>query len=156
MSIAVGNVSTYDPAQVTITIGTQSISGFADGTFVMVAREDDTFKKYVGADGTVARAKTNNFSGSFTFTLMQTSPSNSYLSAIMTLDENTNGGVVPILINDLSGSSTYFAASAWIRKPPDSSFAREVLTREWVFDAAAITMTIGGTNATAPATTISS
>ena len=140
-------VRTYDPKQVNILIGGIPISGYADGTFVTVARDEDAFTKVSGADGIVSRAKTNNTMGTMTLTLAQTSPSNDALSAFATIDEISNVGVVPILVKDNSGRSIHFAANAWVKKMPDSGYAKEVGNREWIFDLADYSPFVGG-NAT--------
>ena len=137
----------FDPAQVIVTVGSRSISGYADGTFVSISRDADSFSKYVGADGVVARTKTNNFSGSVTITLMQTSPDNDYLSALLSAAENSsvNGaGVFNVKITDKTGTSVFTSANGWIRKPPDVEYSREFSTREWVIDVDRLTMQIGG------------
>jgi len=137
-------VTTFDPKLVVITVGGTPISGFADGTFIRVERETDTFTKVVGADGFVSRAKSNNKSGSITITLAQTSNSNSVLNALSTADELSNNGVVPCMIKDLSGTSTYFSSSAWVRKPSNAEFGKEISNREWVLDCADISMKTEG------------
>lgn len=137
----------YDPAQVIITVGARSLSGFADGTFVRIARDTDSFTKYVGSDGVVARTKTNNFSGSITVTLMQTSPDNNYLSALLSDAENSTSagaGVFNVQVVDKTGSSIFSSSNAWIRKPPDVDYSREFSTREWTIDVDKLEMFSGG------------
>ena len=136
-------VRTYDPSQVIVTVNSIPISGFTEGTFVEIAREEQSFTKVVGADGLVTRAKTNNYSGSLTITLKQSSPSNDVLSGLITLDELTNAGIFTVLVKDLSGNSVYFSAQAWIRQWPTSTFAREVTDREWILDLANINLFVG-------------
>lgn len=137
----------YDPAQVIVTVGVRSISGYADGTFVRVSREVDSFTKYVGSDGTVARTKSNNYSGSITITLMQTSPDNDYLTNLLALAETANAqslGVFNVKITDKTGTSVFSSANAWIRKYPDVDYARDISTREWVIDVDRLEMVVGG------------
>ena len=43
------SVRTYDPKQVIITIGGVPMSGFSDGTFLTVDRDDDQWAKVTGA-----------------------------------------------------------------------------------------------------------
>ena len=106
-------VRTYDPKQVIVTIGGVPMSGFSDGTFLEIDRNEPTWNTVVGADGLVTRGKTNNFSGTLTLTLKQSSPSNDVLSGFMAVDEATNRGVFPLLVKDLAGNSIYFSAQAW-------------------------------------------
>lgn len=137
-------VLTYDPGSVIVSIGGANMSGFADGTFVVVEREEDSFVKHVGADGEVSRSKSNNKSGSLTLTLASTSNSNAVLSGFATVDENTGDGIVPVLVKDASGTSVYFAGEAWVRKPANAEFGNEVGDREWVLDLASVEMLTAG------------
>ena len=98
-------VRTYDPKQVIITVGGVPMSGFSDGTFLEIDRNEPTWNMVVGADGLVTRGKTNNFSGTMTLTLKQSSPSNDVLSGFMAIEEASNGVVFPILVKALCGIS---------------------------------------------------
>ncbi len=124
----------YDPDEITIVMGPVLItSGLADGEFVRVEQESDTFADVVGTDGEVARSKTNDRRATITFMLMQTSDFNDQLSALSALDKSTSGGagVVPLFIRDRQGRAIYAAENAWIQKDPDVSFDREATAREW-------------------------
>ena len=142
---------TYDPKEVLVIIGGAPIGGFADGTAIKVNRASDAYSKVVGADGIVSRARSNDTSGEVSITLAQTSPSNDILSAIAAVDEASNAGVIPILIQDTLGRSTFVSAFGWIRKQADAEFAKEITNREWVLDAADITMFVGGNTTEEPA-----
>jgi hypothetical protein len=124
-------VRTYDPKEVIITIGGVPMSGFSDGTFLEIDRNEPTWQLVVGADGFTTRGKTNNFSGTLTLTLKQSSPSNDVLSGFMAIDEATNSGVVPVLVKDLSGNSVYFSARAWINQYANSTFGKAISDRQW-------------------------
>ena len=136
-------VRTYDPKQVVVTIGGVPMSGYADGTFLVVDRDENAFTKVTGADGTSTRVKSNNRSGSMTLTLKQSSPSNDILSGFAALDELSNSGVVPILIKDLSGNSIFFSATGWVQKYPSSEFGKEINNREWILDLVDVDMFVG-------------
>jgi hypothetical protein len=138
------SVKSYDPKQVIVTVGGAPMSGFADGTFIAISRQNDAFTSVAGADGEVARAKSNDKRGEMTITLMQTSLSNDILSGIATLDEKSNLGVVPVIVKDLSGTTTFFSGTAWIRKIPDSEFGKEIANREWVLELADMDIFVGG------------
>jgi len=137
-------VKTYDPKLVVLTVGGVPISGYADGTFIVVERSNDMFSKVSGADGQVSRAKANDRSGTVTVTLAQTSPSNDALQAIAVLDEKSNQGVKPVSCKDISGRSTFFSAFVWIRKVPNAEFGKEITNREWVLDCADLEMNVAG------------
>lgn len=141
-------VRTYDPKSVQIIVGVNPMGGFADGTFATVAYENDAFTKISGADGDVSRSKSNDSTGTLTLTLAQTSPSNDVLTAVAIADRTANNGIVPIAVKDLSGRSTYVSAFGWIRKQPDSEYAKEITNREWILDLADLDMFNGGNAAT--------
>lgn len=139
------SVRTYDPKQVVVVVGGVPLSGFADGTFISVERSNDTFSKVSGADGFVSRAKTNDRSGAITITLAQTSPSNDVLQGFALADELSNAGVVPVLVRDVAGRTTFVSGFGWVRKPPTSDFGKEINNREWMLDVADLDVFIGGT-----------
>lgn len=137
-------VFTYDPKQVSCIVGGKILSGFADGTFIVVERNEQAFNLKVGVDGEGTRAKSNNKSGKITITLMQSSASNDDLSAIAAADELSNAGVVPFYMKDNSGRSVCTALSSWIQKYANSEFAKETTTRQWVLETDDIEIFIGG------------
>jgi len=137
-------VHTYAPDQVTVVFGPVVLEGFAPDSLVSVEYEEDLWTKQVGADGHVARSKTNNATARVTVRLMQTSMSNDLLSAIALLDRHANEGVFPLMIKDNSGRSLHVAESAWIARPPNVEYAREAGTREWIFDTGQMESFVGG------------
>lgn len=138
----------YDPSQVAIIFGPVGpIGGFADGTFVSVEQNEDSFALSVGSDGEGTRAKSNNRSGRVTVTLAQSSASNALLSAAHLLDINSaNGdGIGPLLVADRSGTSLYEAENAWIVRPPAAEFGRDgAATREWIIETDNLNQVHGG------------
>lgn len=137
-------LKTYDPKLVILTVGGVPISGFADGTFISAMRSNDSFTKVSGADGIVTRAKSNDKSGEITITLQQSSPSNDVLNGFAQLDERANAGIVPVTIKELNGTTLLFGAEAWVRKPADTEYGKEVSNREWTIDVAELEYNIGG------------
>lgn len=137
------SLRTYDPAQVTVAIGGAIMSGYTDGTFVEIARNDNTWNTVVGADGLVTRGKSNNRSATLTLTLKQSSPSNDVLSALLVADELTNGSVFPVLIKDLSGTSIYFSAQAFINTFAGATYSKDITDRSWTFTLADCDMFVG-------------
>jgi len=139
-------VKTYDPANILLTVAGIPISGYADGTFISIVRDNPSYNSGTGSDGEGYRAKSNDKSGTCTLTLLQTSESNDALSALYQLDEATGDGVGPLLLKDNSenGRSIYEAETCWIEKPADAEFAREVSDREWVIKTDKLVAFIGG------------
>lgn len=140
------SVFTYDPKLITVVIGGVPMSGFTDGTFLEIDRDEPTWTKIVGADGYVTRGKTNNFSGTLTLTLKQSSPSNDVLSGFLSVDEATNTGVFPVLVKDLSGTSIYFSGSCWVTQYANSTFGKDINDRSWILSLAEADIFVGSNN----------
>ncbi len=137
-------VKKFDPKQVKVIVGTHSVSGYAEGTFIECRRNEDSFNLNVGSDGQGIRIKSSNKSGQMELTLQQSSNSNQILSALALTDELTGGGTFPLTVEDLSGTSLFFAETAWIMKPADSAFGNEDNNRVWIFETDNIVMNVGG------------
>lgn len=125
---------TYDPSQIILQIGPHIATGYADGTFVKAGRDVETFTKSVGADGEPVRVRSRNKGGSFEFTLQQSSPSNDYLSELAIQDEISGNGIVPVTVKDMNGTTLVFAGEAWVQKPADAEFGKDLANRTWKLD----------------------
>jgi hypothetical protein len=137
-------VKTFDPDKLAISIGGNLITGFAEGSFVKVSRDTDSFNLTVGSDGEATRVKTNNKAGTVVITLQQSSASNDILSALAASDELSNGGAVPLLVKDNSGRSLYSAETAWVQKYADAEYSNDVTDREWTIRTDALAFFVGG------------
>lgn len=137
-------VRTYDPKQIIVAFGPVILTGFAEGTFVSIARNGDVFEKVRGADGGVDRVNKNANDYAVTFTLKQTSISNDALSAVLIQDQLTNTGKYPLTVKDLNGAALFFAAQAWIAKDPDDEYSDVMSNREWRIDTGVAEKFTGG------------
>lgn len=135
---------TYDPAKILATLGPAIIVGYADGTFVKASRESDTFTDYCGADGEVTRARMRDKRGTVELTLSQSSPSNDLLSALAMQDELLGSGIVPFLLKDVFGTTLCSGGEAWVKKPAEVEFGKEVGPRTWIIRVARLTTFAGG------------
>ena len=142
MSIT-GTVATVDPKKFILTVAGIPLTGYAK-KFIKITRAANSYDMDVGADGSVCRVKSNNYSGEFEVTLMQSSPSNALLSALCIADENFGTGIVAVTGTDLSGTSINYAGAAWVRKPAEQTNGVEANERVWVLDCAALSCFIGG------------
>src|SRR5271167_3407336 len=79
---------TFDPLEVLISFQSITFVQLFSGSFVTVKRDEDAYKKKVGANGDVARAKVRNKSGTAEVTMLMTSATNALLSAVHKLGEN--------------------------------------------------------------------
>ena len=126
-------MKTYDPTEVQVNIGPLTLTGFAEGTFVKIARStSERYKKKVGARGEVSRTRVTDNTGTIEITLKHTSPNNARL---YTLDKNPATFPVTVIEN----GETKFVASAteaWIEKTPDPEFGEDEASVTWVFGCA--------------------
>lgn len=137
-------MATYSPKDTILTFCGYPITGFGEGTFIVVERDEEAFKKVVGAGGEVSRTANCNFAGKVTITLGQTSPDNAILSSLQRQDEQFHTGVGPLLIKDLNGTTLVSAMSAWVQKPAKIEFAKEQKDREWTIDCGSMVDIVGG------------
>lgn len=125
-------VRTYNSDKVIVTIGGIPMTGLADGTFVEISPLSDSVSSQAGADGEVARAISTDRRHNVSITLQQTSLSNLALSGMFELDQASSGGsMAPVLVQDLSGTTVFAAAQAWIKRPPNIVFSKEIEGRQW-------------------------
>ena len=136
--------SAFNPAETSVVVAGNTLTGFAEGTFVEIARAEDTFTDVVGANGEVTRIKRNNLSATITITLLQGSESNLVLSNLHNIDENTGIGVFVVNITDNSGGSTYKGAKAWVQKTSDVTFSSAHESRAWTIKVAQLIMSTAG------------
>lgn len=138
----------YTPDKFTVSFKGVNITGFQDGTFIEVERDEDGFTKHVGALGDVTRVRNLNRAGKVTITLIQAAPTNDQLSAIASSDEQFGDGVGALLIKDLNGTTRVSSAEAWIQKWPKVERGKESLSVVWVIECAVLTMSNVGGNVT--------
>lgn len=141
-----GQTFQYDPIQVVFNVGGKDVSGYAEGTFVEVERAVDAFTTTSGSDGEVTRTKSQNRIGTFKVTLQQSSPSNDVFSALATLDEQSSGGAVPILLSDRNGTTIAQCKQGWVKKKANTTFANTSENREWTFETGNLVYDVGGEN----------
>jgi hypothetical protein len=124
-------VGTYDPKKVIITLGGVPISGYADGTFVQVDPNGETWIRKVGADGEVSRSLSNDNTHTIQITLGQMSLSNPYLRTVMNADKLTGLGMLPLSFTDLNTAETHFWPQAWVSTTPSLGRAKETTDTQW-------------------------
>jgi hypothetical protein len=136
--------ATFDAKEVQVIFGGNPITGYADGTFVSIAFDEQQWNKVTGADGLTSRSKTNNYAGTVTITLLQTSPGNDILNSYWKKDRQSNAGATTLLIKDSLGRTRWSAQHAWVQQMPDQDFSKETEDREWVIDCADLMGDTGG------------
>lgn len=138
----------YDPNTHVLVWKGHEVRGYADGVHIKTERNEDSASLKVGARGDMIRQKKRNRSGMVTVTLLRSSPSNSYFSAVLIADEAedaaVDAGVGALFLKDLNGTTIAEAAEAWIRKPSDDEVGDEAENREWIIECAALKFAPGG------------
>lgn len=134
----------YSPDLVDVIYKGIQITGFAEGTFIDVERETDSFTKKVGSLGDVARTRSLNKSGKITITLMDTHPTNDLLALVIIADEQDGSGTGAFTLKDRSGRSEVRASDVWCMKIPKMTKAQATGNVVYVFEAASIFIKHGG------------
>ena len=137
-------LKTWNLKNMKIIIGPYSMEGFADGDVLVVAHDEQSVTKTIGATGEAARAVTNNRAGTITVSLMQTSHVNAQMSALNVADESTGSAVVPFLAMDTGGADVHIAPHVWLNKSPDATYGRDVGRNTYVFDTGDLSSFLGG------------
>jgi len=138
-------VKDYDPKKVTINLGGHIAQGFADGSFVSISRNNQSFNLVSGAGGEVARAKSQDKSGTIELTLMQTSETNDFLSGKMIADEGpTSAGKFAFGLIDANGTTVVAATEVWVQQPPTVEYGKELGDRVWTLEAGELLFNVGG------------
>lgn len=137
---------TYDPKKVIIIFGARQLTGMSEDDMVTISPLGDGVQIYNGADGEVARSLDPNACFEVTVALSTASQSNVYLSNMYNYDRNTGNGVAPLLIKDMTGTTLFSAAEAWVANMPEASRGRTIDTQEWTFNTGTVTDAIIGGN----------
>lgn len=125
-------VNDYDPMKVSVLVNYVPVTGFADGTFVSVNRNNPTWSTASGASGEVVRSKSNDKTGTIEITLMQSSAFNSTMKGLMLADETSNAGKFTIqVIDNNTGKEIIGATEGWINQPPQIEYGKEQSERQW-------------------------
>lgn len=140
------NTGQIDPSEFTITYGSHTIQGYADGTYITITYNANTYDAIKGADGEAARVLTNDNSVTITVTLLQTSQSNTVLSGFSNIDRKTALGQKPLFIKDNNGDTQGGGSIAWIQKDPDVTNSKSIESRAWTFYVPHYEGVVGGNN----------
>lgn len=136
-----GKVKTYAANQILIALGSHSVSGLADDSFVGIESNGDGIMKKVGCDGEVVRAVSPDKTYKVKIALLQTSDTNSFLQNQYDMDMANGEGMFSILIKDLKGGLLFSSDSAWVTRPAARSYGKDSNNREWEIDTGEATLT---------------
>jgi len=141
------NTKDYDPKKISVMVGSHTVEGLADGTFVTVSRNNQTWTVSSGAGGEHARSKSNDKSGTMELTLMATSATNDVLTGHMLADEKIgSSGKFTFNILDAHGKTAVGTLEAWVQQPPSVEYGKELGDRVWTLESGEIEFFVGGTD----------
>lgn len=123
----------YAPGEISAIHGAHILTGFAPGTMINVARRSDASTLTVGLQGDSCFNLSSDRSGTITFTLLGSSPSNDYLMGVALAQERLGRGDAPIAIEDANGTSLHFTESSRLQKISDKSYEAETGSVTWAF-----------------------
>lgn len=118
--------TTYDPMDLTVTIGGVYLTGFSED-MVEFEKDEDGQTAKVGSQGDVVTTKVNNPLATLTVTLLSTSPQVAYLDKLA-----RTGELVPVsLIYNGTPKETVTVTQAFIKKPATRTYGNEAEDREY-------------------------
>ena len=120
------------------------ITGFVDGTFITIDKDEMPYVSVRMPDGTMARKYNNSQTYTITITLHNGAESNNLLTKMWQVDEITQRGKFPLLIKDQSGSDLFFSTESWIEFIPSLAKSNSIDARTWIIKSAFAVMNVGG------------
>jgi len=107
--------------------------GYAEDEVMTLEWAEDQFVAYVGAEGEVSRANTNNFLATVTLKYAQTAAANDRLSALhhadLALPNGAGAGV--FAARDKRGRMVVGAERAWVMGFPGVTLGKTIQVFEW-------------------------
>ena len=148
----------YSFTNVSAIINGHTITDWADDdAAIHVERTSDTVLNVVGADGSLARALSNDRTGTVSFVLKQTSDTNGFLDSLLNAGEVTNSFInIELLVRDAQRNDIVTGVNGAILRSPDLDRGRNISNRTWTihFERIAIQQTASATTLAAAATSI--
>ncbi len=140
---------TYDPQKNSIVVNKKTIAGFGGSTFLKASRNEDLWTLVVGADGQWCRVKNANKSGILEITLLQSSPANDVLAAMVNTDEQQGNNAGAVAFKDASGTAVASGPVGWVKKVADIERGKELSESVWQIEVPELTL-VPGSNTDSP------
>lgn len=134
----------YSADDVIVDYGGFTLHGFQKGTFVKVTPNSDLSKLNMGADGEACLVRFVDKSAKIEITLQQDSAANDWLSVQAAAFGASGGGILPLMVKDLTGRSLHTCAHAWVQKMPETEYAEEDTARVWILETESMQSFTGG------------
>jgi hypothetical protein len=136
-----------------VVINGVEIVEWADGDDVIaIKRLTPSMSHKVGASGSMMVSISSDKSGSFTFKLQQTSPSNKYLNNLLNLQEAGGATFEPvaILFQDTYRQDLATGSIGYITKPTDVTRGAAANNQEWEIIVERLDLVLGNINDAVP------
>lgn len=127
-------IMTYNSSKVKIALGTHSVTGYAEDSFVVIEPIDGSVTSKAGCDGEIVRSVDPNERFTVKLTLLASSPTHKFLMNMYKKDKKDGTGIFPILVNDLTGKEKFSANKAWVTKLPSKTNGKESQNKEWALE----------------------
>ena len=134
----------YDPEGCFLNLSGIIISGFAEGTFIEIERDEAVFTKKTGSQDDATRTINRNTGGKVKFTLMQQAPCNDQLQALLDKDVATLLGYGALSFTEFLSNTVADTSWAWIEKQPKVERAKESMVVQWEIDCHKLRIKVGG------------
>lgn len=125
----------YDPKKVSVTIGGQTVFGYAEGSLISIDKADNVTSTVEGCDGNDTTISVSpKRGGTATLTLQHTSPFNKFLYAwaeAYARDPSSATVLMPFQIDD--PASVQINTICWLEQVPSFGLAAETSELSWVF-----------------------
>lgn len=123
-------MKTYDPLKTRVTVAGKIISGFWEGSSVIIEpAETERYKIHNGSQGEISRSKSVIKGATLKMQLKATSPSNDDLQKVLL---TLNNGFFPVSISNKSVNFVFADPEGFIvTEPPTRDLGVEETAREW-------------------------
>jgi hypothetical protein len=134
----------YSADDVLIDFGGFQLHGLQKGSFCKLSHNADLATLKMGADGEPVLIRSVDDSAQLEVTLQQDSAANDWLTTQANLFRASGGGILPLMVKDLTGRTLHTAERAWVKKWSDTEYSDEDSPRVWVLETDKMQNFVGG------------
>lgn len=123
--------SSYNPLNTSLLIAALEPTDYAEGTKIVVSKNEDIVLPTVGVNGEVALAVNQNRTGTLTFSLKNTSSFNEIMTGLVQAQLAKNL-FFPVTLSDPATKGFDINSLAWVQTQPDYTLGQEIGQLDWV------------------------
>lgn len=151
------SIGLYDPEDLDILLAFMyEVRGFSSNRMISLKRVEEAFKASTGGHGNTERMRSPNNDFNLVISLAQTSPSNSILSALYSLDSVSHRATFPIYIKERRTGSIYISDACFITDTPEVVYSDGIETRDWSLYCSNMSFNLSGDTSSNPLSQIAS